>query len=277
VIYSRSRRFAFIHNPKAAGTAFRNSLSRYHDHPSEFWGVRSSSYSDLKLDFAHLRLWELQIEAPCIFCELPSVRTVAFVRDPVPRFISAVFEHCGQYRPEVDLNRMSTADLRRFILRFISDDLTLEKVINDYRYVHFSPQSWFIYLGNDKFVEQLFLIPNRWIAFDAAFDFLEVPRTPMSGSNRRSYRKWKTVICDDLINFVQDFYAIDYRIIGSFDNLDTVYRKCAAPAVATSPAATSMSVALATAGPQAGFGTEIATLGFRFLRDSYLGCRRLWN
>src|SRR5579871_2155915 len=137
MIVSHSRRFIFIHNPKAAGTSFRDALKQYHDDAVDFWYRRYSPYFGCEIDYAHMRLWELSALFPTMFDALPEYETLVLVRNPYERFVSALAQHLTAFHQNLDYYRTDREELRKYTERFIERDLRMERVIGDARFVHF--------------------------------------------------------------------------------------------------------------------------------------------
>jgi len=146
MILSSARQFIFIHNPKSAGTSFRTSIAELHDDPEVFWGMRPAPYFGTVLDFAHLRAWELVALYPRLVDAAAAGNSLVFVRNPFTRFVSAFREYFGRYHSEVALDAISPAGLGGLVEAFLPE-ITMERILFDHRFVHFSPQIWFIRHG----------------------------------------------------------------------------------------------------------------------------------
>lgn len=232
MIISHAKRFIFVHNPKCAGTAFREEIEPQHDHPRRFWGIEYDSYFQREVDFAHLRLWEMAALFPELMEHFQSYNSVAFVRSPFQRFLSAINEHFKQYRPEAKLLDLPARARLGLAESFICNELTLARVQGDHRFVHFSPQSWFLSLGPVRQVKHI--IPLR---ADGQFgrlglELLGLPATSvklrnMMPASLASFRH-SAIIRD----FVMDFYRQDFQ----FFHADPVLR----PLLQQSPVALDM-------------------------------------
>jgi Sulfotransferase family len=212
MIYSRARNFIFVHNPKAAGTAFRASIEKYHDHKQRFWGISRSQFFARPLDMAHLRMWELHADFPDITAEMPRLTTLMFVRDPMKRFVSSCFEYFARYRKRANFDRLNTTQQAAAILRLGRTELSPMSVIWDYRYIHFSPQSWFACLGGSRMVEHLVAVESGFDALVQARKILDLPPVPGRQRNRRTPEQWTDLLNAEIADFVQEFYARDYEL-----------------------------------------------------------------
>ena len=219
MIISEKRRFIFLHNPKAAGTSFRRAIEQYHDWPRKFWGYPSDPYMGMPIDLAHLRLWELAALAPDLAARINEFQKLVFVRCPLRRFVAACFEHFIVFRPEVRFGALPPEAQRTLLLRFIAQDLTPQKIAADYRYVHFSPQRWYVTLGEQRVVDHIVPVISRRETFSKAFGILGIPPSPPEILNRRASFLFDKLICPDIIAFVRSFYALDYELFESIDSV----------------------------------------------------------
>jgi hypothetical protein len=213
VIVSAAHRFVFIHNPKAAGTAFRTAIAPYHDHPTEFWGIVQNAFFNGPVDLAHLRSWELPIVAPRVFAALDSYTSLAFLRDPLPRFLSACAEHFRNFRPQARFAIRPPYGQQLLIHRLIRSGDIPSRVRCDPEFVHFSPQIWFTHLGELRLVRHLLPIASEQDNFSAAFALLGLPPAPPQAENRTPGANWRTVASPEIEAFVRDFYAQDYQLL----------------------------------------------------------------
>ena len=216
MIISRSRGFAFVHVPKCGGTRFRYHLHSYNDDPRDFWGVQRTQFLNIPLDFAHLRAWELQIFFPDVIEFLRDARSVCFFRNPVDRFVSAVFEHYAQHRPEIGLAALSWSDQQAEVRRFTAG-FELDQAFADFRYVHFSPQTWFTHLAGRRVVKTIIPMIDGFDAFRAAMILLELP--DFLGNNRPARPKAGDLLGRSLVDRVRAAYEADYQFCSAHDHL----------------------------------------------------------
>jgi hypothetical protein len=146
--------------------AEKDALKPWHDDPSTFWGIYPSSYFCNRLDHTHLRLWELQSLFPHLAAAADSYNTVIFVRNPHARFLSAVNEHMKKFQPQIDLAGMDNAQRIAVIEAFIQNALTIARIMTDWRFIHFSPQTWFLRFGER-------LVPRHVVAMRPGVPFMK--------------------------------------------------------------------------------------------------------
>ena len=217
MIISYRRHFSFIHVPKCAGKAFREVVQPFHDHPVTFWDIQKAPKLNILLDFAHLRCWEVDILFPDVIAFLNGCRSLAFIRNPAERYVSAVYEHFSQHRPEVGLAYMPFAD-QRDVIRDFTRSFRLEASLGDRRYVHFSPQRWFTHLYERQVVRHLLPLTAEGNTLSAGLALLEIPdREPAQGSARQLDPD--AILGADLLAKVRSLYAIDYDLCESLDHL----------------------------------------------------------
>lgn len=138
MLISTKHKFAFVHVPKAGGTAIRTSLLKFCD-DNRYWHQGYNPSSDTVQDLAHINLLEAHADYDDERVQ-ECLHVIMCVRDPIERFLSAFDEHRRQQnRPELELNR------------FILEELSLSNISNDWRYIHFRPQSDFLLSPLDFF------------------------------------------------------------------------------------------------------------------------------
>lgn len=213
MIVSSARNFIFIHNPKAAGTAFRSAIAPHHDHPTQFWGIVPNAYFNAPVDLAHLRAWELPVVAPDVFAALDTNTSLAFLREPLPRFLSACAEHFRDFHPNARFNRWGPFGKRLLIHRLIRSGRIQAGVRSDPSYVHFSPQHWFTHLGHRQIVRHLLPIRTGREDFAHAFALLGLPQAPPRVENRTQGADWHSLASPEIAAFVRDFYARDAALL----------------------------------------------------------------
>ncbi|HQT67051.1 MAG: hypothetical protein B7Z78_12760 [Rhodospirillales bacterium 20-60-12] len=214
MIISHNHKFIFLHNPKCAGTSFREAIAFYHDDPMPFWGYTTDPYWGGMVDLAHLRLWEIQILYPAIFHCLTIYNSLTFVRPPLERFISAFGYHHKMFRPDIDLPYLDRTAQIDLIERFMSETLTRDAVRTDVRLVHFSPQSWFTRLPGGQMIRHILpLTPDNLNTH--SFTLLGLPRAYVDRQNRGSDDLSHLAEHPAVQDFVGQFYHQDFALFQS--------------------------------------------------------------
>ena len=221
MIVSKRSGFVFVHNPKCGGSVFRRAIEAEHDHPETFWHPRTAAYFGITLDYAHLRLWEVQALCPDVFERLGRLRAVVFVRNPLDRFISALHHHFRVYRPFVGVDALEGPERLALFRRFARDELSMARILADYRYVHFSPQSWFCLLGTRQVVGTVIPMGAGLNPMAAARDVLGLDLVGEDwhepGDDRADLR------ADELLRHIAGrLYAEDSAFLGSLPHLRAI-------------------------------------------------------
>lgn len=139
MLISREHGFAFIHNPKVAGTSIRSALEQYHDYPITFW--HQGRYGRRVHDLAHIPARDLQKSEHRALTE-EGLYTFGFVRHPVNRFWSALHEFRRQHA-DWAVAKLPAEDL-------ICNVLTQDTMVSDWRFVHLCPQWRFFPISDEK-------------------------------------------------------------------------------------------------------------------------------
>lgn len=211
MIISHKNRFVFIHNPKCAGTSFREQLTAYHDDETVFWGYELNPHLGVNLDLAHLRLWELDALRRPLMRRIGGYRSAVFVRNPFRRLVSALMEHIRNFRPELGF---ATLDKRGQLaaVHHVLDELIPARLIVDFRYVHFSPQHWFICLPGEPPAWTVVPLSDDPESLLAGFDALGVPRGAAEQRNRTGLDYAHLLHDPRLLLFTIEFYKADFQL-----------------------------------------------------------------
>jgi hypothetical protein len=219
MIVSHGKKLIFFHNPKCAGMSFRDVLKPYHDDAVSFWGLYPAPYFRNSLDHSHLRLWEMQALFPRIMDCAETYNSLIFVRNPYLRFISALNEHTKKFQQQIDLAAMTPAQRVTLAEQFIEQALHISRITTDWRFVHFSPQIWFLKFGDR-------LVPRHIIPMDVNSEFartglaiLGMPDLKMPWINPSPVDLSMVLGSAAVQKFVRDFYADDFSFFLADDAL----------------------------------------------------------
>lgn len=165
MIISSTHKFAFVHVPKCAGTSVKHALRPIDDTAGRF--ERIDNHAGMgRTHYAHIPLRDLATFFPDEFAQVQSYHSVALVRDPIDRFVSAIFQRLREFRryPQSDITEdvigAEAAEVRHY-LESAPARLGLE-------YVHFNRQSDFIELDGERIVANIFSVEGM----DAAKRFI---------------------------------------------------------------------------------------------------------
>ena len=219
LIVSHKNEFVFVHIPKCAGSSFRSVIAPYHDDAETFWSIRYDEYFQRQMDYAHLRLWELAAIQPNVFAALDRYKTVVFARNPYQRFVSAIAEHYSQYRPHEPLLELNIEQQLAKIEDFVRTQLTIGQVLSDFRYVHFSPQAWFIQLGRVRKIKNVVpMLADRNFS-EQGMRCLGLPMTKMPTLNSKSLDVPAILTSPVVLSFVREFYQQDFQLFEGHEDL----------------------------------------------------------
>jgi hypothetical protein len=210
VIVSHARRFIFLHNPKTAGIALRPILAPYHDDTLPLEGTFDTDRLPYRLDFAHPRLWEIEILAPELVAAASTYRWLMFVRDPYRRFVSALDQHFKTWHPHLPLAAMAPPERVNTVEMLVGRWLTIEQVRTDHRLVHFSPQAWFFQTEHRTLPVHLEPMDAKGDFLRRGLDHLGVPNRPVIRANRSQLDLAHTLGSPTVRDFVRRFYAADF-------------------------------------------------------------------
>jgi hypothetical protein len=208
MIVSFSRNFIFFHNPKCAGSSFRAVIAEHHDDPFNFWGLHFAPYFRAELDFAHLRSWELIALFPQLAEVAANGNSLIFVRNPYLRFLSAFREYITRYHPEMGLETMGPEALRSFVEHFLPE-ITVSRILADPRFVHFSPQIWFIRHGMRDIVRHVVPVGPQPGFMHLALNMLGLPFAPIGWENPAPFSLLDALASPRIVAFIGQLYEQD--------------------------------------------------------------------
>jgi Sulfotransferase family len=215
MIISHRHRFIFFHNPKTAGTSLRAVLAPYHDDESPLLGIFRRPPFDYSMDYAHLRLWEISVLFPSVIAAAQTYRSVIFVRDPYRRFVSALDQHFKTYCPDLPLLTMPPEQQVAIVEIFIERFLRVEMVRKDHRFVHFSPQVWFLQSGGLRLGADIVPMDDHGAFVIRGLESLGLPPHAVSHDNRSRLDLTHVLTSPKIRAFVLDFYAEDFAFFAA--------------------------------------------------------------
>jgi hypothetical protein len=213
VIVSHANKFIFFHNPKCAGTSFRDTLKPYHDDRFTFWGIYHASFFKNDIDHTHLRLWEMQAQFPRIFRCTETYNSVIFVRSPYARFLSAVNEHLKKFQPQRNLEAMTPAQRVEVVEGFVRKTLSIARIMTDWRFIHFSPQIWYLRLGDRIIPRHIIPMQSGDGFMHEALSVLGLPDLPLLHHNPSPIDLTPALESPVVAGFIRRFYADDFAYL----------------------------------------------------------------
>jgi hypothetical protein len=166
-----------------------------------------------------MRLWELHTLYPRIFDAMANYETLALVRNPYERFISALAQHLTAFHPNLDYYSTDKELLRTYAERFIEQELRIERVLGNARFVHFSFQTWYIALGGRRFARHVLPIPNNAQGWAQIFGKLHVLPEPVGRSNPRGGPSNHLLRIEGILQWIENFYKRDFEWLRREPNL----------------------------------------------------------
>jgi hypothetical protein len=136
--------------------------------------------------------------------------TLALLRSPYERFLSALAQHLTAFHPNLDYYAADKEALRRYAERFIDRELRMERVLSNARFIHFSFQTWYIALGQPRFVRHVMPIPSNDQGWAQAFGKLGVPSEPVGRSNPRGAPLTHLLRIEGILQWIENFYKSDF-------------------------------------------------------------------
>ena len=214
MIISHRHRFIFFHNPKTAGMSLRAVLAPHHDDPTPLEGMFQRPPFEYKLDFAHLRLWEISVLLPSVLAAASTYRSLIFVRDPYQRFVSAMDQHFKIYCPDL-LPRLPPEQQLLIVQTLAEKSLRLEMLRTDHRFVHFSPQVWFIQSGGFRLPGAIVPMDNHGGFIARGLESLGLPPCAVPHDNRSRFDLTHVLTSPKIRAFVRAFYAEDFAFLAA--------------------------------------------------------------
>jgi hypothetical protein len=145
VIISDTRKFIFLHNPKAAGTAIRQTLKHHDTRGDFFWGLTTGSSLKRPVDKAHMALEDMRILFPGDFNLLDQYFVFVFVRDPLERLVSSFTQYLKQNCKLLNYPALPRTQILDMLGDFTRNELTPERIRYDVNFRHFMPQHYIAY------------------------------------------------------------------------------------------------------------------------------------
>lgn len=162
MIISDRHQFILVHIPKCAGVSIKQALRCIDDSAGDF--SRIADHSELgRIHRAHVPIADLKLYFPDVFDKLHNYCSVAIVRNPVERFVSAIFQRMREFKG-ADQSAITPRTFRNeaeAVIRHMTAEkngrLTLE-------YVHFQRQRDFIFDGDQQVVTNVFRLDQLDLA-----------------------------------------------------------------------------------------------------------------
>ena len=211
MIISHANQFIFFHNPKCAGTSFRDALKPYHDDQFTFWGVFYAPYFRNQIDHTHLRLWETYAQFPRIYSCTATYNSVIFARNPFDRFLSAVNKHIKKFQTQINLVEKTVPQRVAIVEEFIQKALNIARITTDWRFIHFSPQIWYLKIGDRKVPRHIIPMSKGNSFMSEACVALGLPQLEVPWHNPSPVDLTPALESPVVTKFIREFYAADLQ------------------------------------------------------------------
>jgi len=162
MIICHSKKFVFVHNPKAGGTSINASLRKFHEDEFPMYGFTTKDGHVINCQ--HVRFLELRRYFPEKFDQIKNYAWFGLFRDPVSRFISSVQNFEKSYGATEPMF-LSNDDIVKLVLRYADklDRSFCEKL----EYIMFWPQSGFLTFPDTAVTTKIFQLekPAEFVAW----------------------------------------------------------------------------------------------------------------
>jgi tetratricopeptide (TPR) repeat protein len=194
--------------------SLRAVLAPYHDDPTPLEGILQRPPFEYRLDFAHLRLWEITVLFPSVLAAASTYRSLVFVRDPYQRFVSGMDQYFKTYCPDL-LPRLPPEQQVLIIETLAEKFLRFEMLRTDHRFVHFSPQVWFIQSGEFRLPGDIVPMDDHGGFIARGLESLGRPPCAVPHDNRSRFDLTHVLTSPRIRAFVREFYAEDFAFLAA--------------------------------------------------------------
>ena len=157
MIISDEHRFVFVHIPKCAGTSVREQIARIDSYSGKF-GLKGPHPKLGYIDYSHLPLKTLRDHFPEEFEKVCSYRSVALIREPRERFVSAIFQHLREFHgiAATSLSRKDAIRKAADIIKILDTGDVRQRL----EFVHFNRQFDYLCVDGKIIVRDLFCMDD---------------------------------------------------------------------------------------------------------------------
>ena len=155
MIISDAHRFGFVHIPKCAGTSVRKALRPIDETVGMFDHISDHPQMG-PTAFGHITLSDLARYFPEYYSKLVAYRTFAIVRDPIDRFVSAMFQRLREYEG-MNQSEITPGVLMKESKRLVTQLQSATGRL-DLAHVHFNRQSDYVFNNGVRIVDRVFAL-----------------------------------------------------------------------------------------------------------------------
>jgi len=155
MIISDNHRFVFVHIPKCAGTTVKARLRAIDTTGDQFFSIVDHPQMG-RVHLEHLTLAELADYFPSAFDKVCEYRSMAIVRDPMDRFVSAIFQRLREFARQraSDITPETVEAEAEKVATYLASGRSRLEI----EYVHFNRQSDFLEHDDRRIVQDVFPI-----------------------------------------------------------------------------------------------------------------------
>ena len=131
------------------------------------------------------------------------------MRNPYARFLSAVNEHVKKFQSRINLPSMTPDQRVEVVEALVRKVLTIANITTDWRFIHFSPQLWYLRLGDRTIPRHIIPMHSDGAFTRQALSLLGLPALPVSRHNPSPVDLTPALASPVVSGFVRTFYADD--------------------------------------------------------------------
>jgi len=157
MIIDDAHKVAFVHIPKCAGTSVRRQLQLLDSYDGFFFDRRDHEVLGA-IDYCHLPLVFLERHFPDAFAKLCDYRSFALVRDPLTRFVSAIFERLALFKGVTGTTATAEIAIREAdeVMRWLEG----RAAFCEAPFIHFARQTDYVALGGRAIVGNVYALED---------------------------------------------------------------------------------------------------------------------
>jgi hypothetical protein len=121
-----------------------------------------------------------------------------------------VNEHFKKFQPQIDLASMPSERRIEVVEAFVRQVLNIARITTDWRFIHFSPQLWFLCLGNRVVPRHVVPMGSDDSFIQEALSLLGLPSLPVPRHNPSPIDLTASLTSRIVREFVQQLYADDF-------------------------------------------------------------------
>ena len=128
-------------------------------------------------------------------------------------------EHIKKFQPQINLAPMSPEQRVKVVEAFVRQSLNIARITTDWRFIHFSPQLWYLRLGNRVIPRHIVPMGDDDAFTREALSLLGLRDLPVSRHNPSPIDLTPALASPLVTGFVRDFYADDFAYLRADERL----------------------------------------------------------